>query len=140
MELFLTVIIIFVPIFLSFISFRTKEKNFIFGWFIFIFIFLHIFHLIIISLLLSEKFYKNTIIWNNIDYKYIHILPINPIRNININGSDELKIEDFSNLKYTIKKTNTFYKECLKNFFIKEDNYPITDIILNNIQSNEHSN
>ena len=102
MELFLTFIVIFVPIFLSFILFRTKEKDYIFGWFVFMFIFVHVFHLIIISLLLSNNFYKNTIIWKNNDYQYIHSLPINPCKNISINSG--INVESFINLKYTIKK------------------------------------
>ena len=140
MELLYTFIIIFVPIFLSFLIFRPKEKKFIFGWFIFMFIFVHIFHLIIISLLLSENFYKDTIIWKNVDHKYIHSLPIIPIKNINITGDKEIILEDFVDLKYTLKRTNLFNKECLNNFFIDEENCPITDIILNKFQTNDYSN
>ena len=117
MELFLTFIVIFIPIFLVFMCFRTKDGECVYGWFIFIFIFLHVFHLIIISLLLSKNYYKKSILWINNDYQYIHLLPINPI--IGINTTDnKINSEDFINLKYTLEKTNVFYKECLKNFYI----------------------
>jgi len=56
-----------------------------------------------------------------------------------IYSNDDIKLEDFVDLKYTLKKTNVFKKECLNNFFIKEDNCPITDIILNNFQRNDYS-
>lgn len=138
MELLLTFITIFIPIFISFMFFRVKD--YIFGWFIFIFIFVHVFHLIVISLLLSKNFYKNTIIWEIDDYQYIHTLPINPIKIINITGDDNLILEEFVDLKYTLKKTNIFYKECLNNFFIKEDNCPITDVILNKFENNDYLN
>lgn len=135
-ELFLAFIIIFIPFFLSFMFFRVKK--YIIGWFIFFFIFFHLFHLVIIILLLTKNYYKKTIFWKIDDLQYIHSLPINPIKNINKYG-DDIKLEDFVDLKYTLKKTNLFKKECLNNFFIKEDNCPITDIILNNFQRNDYS-
>jgi len=137
LELFLTFIIIFIPFFLSFMFFRVKR--YILGWFIFFFIFFHVFHLVIIILLLKKNYYKKTIFWKIDDLQYIHYLPINPIKNINIYSNDDIKLEDFVDLKYTLKKTNVFKKECLNNFFIKEDNCPITDIILNNFQRNDYS-
>ena len=140
MELFLTFIIIFIPIFISFICCRTREKDNIYFWFLFTFAFAHVFHLIIISLLLSKNFYKNTVIWKTEDYQFIHLLPINPIKNINIDSNGEIVLEDFVDLKYTLKKTKMFYKKCLNNFFIKEDKCPITDIILTKFQSNDYSN
>ena len=140
MELLVTFVIIFVPIFLSFMCFRTKEKDYIFGYFIFIFIFLHVFHIIVLSILLSENFYKDTIIWKNGDYQYIHSLYINPVKNININEENDIISEDFINLKYTLKKTNIFNKECLKGFFIKEDDCPITDIVSYTEQRNDYKN
>ena len=135
MELFLTFIVIFIPIFLVFMCFRTKDGEYVYGWFIFIFIFLHVFHLIIISLLLSKNYYKKSILWINNDYQYIHLLPINPIKGINTTDN-EINSEDFINLKYTLEKTNVFYKECLKNFYIKDDNCPITDINLSKVHIN----
>ena len=140
MELFLTFIIIFIPIFISFICCRTREKDNIYFWFLFTFAFAHVFHLIIISLLLSKNFYKNTVIWKTDDYQFIHLLPINPIKNINIDINGETILEDFVDLKYTLKQTNIFNKKCLNNFFIKEDKCPITDIILTKFQSNDYSN
>ena len=135
MELFLTFIVIFIPIFLVFMCFRTKDGEYVYGWFIFIFIFLHVFHLIIISLLLSKNYYKKSILWINNDYQYIHLLPINPIIGINTTYN-KINSEDFINLKYTLEKTNVFYKECLKNFYIKDDNCPITDINLSKVHIN----
>ena len=140
MELLVTFVIIFVPIFLSFMCFRTKEEDYIFGYFIFIFIFLHVFHIIVLSILLSENFYKDTIIWKNGDYQYIHSLNINPVKNIKINEENDIISEDFINLKYTLKKTNIFNKECLKGFFIKEDDCPITDIVSYTEQRNDYKN
>ena len=57
MELLVTFVIIFVPIFLSFMFFRTKEGDYIFGYFIFIFIFLHVFHIIVnnINLIIDKS-------------------------------------------------------------------------------------
>ena len=139
MELFVTFIVLFVPIFLSFLCFRTKDGDYVFGWFLFIFIFVYVFHLIILSILLSDNFYKNTIIWKNGDYQYIHSLNKNPIKNINISDNNDIILEDFIDLKYTLQKTNIFLKECLNNFFIKEDNCPITDIASFTAQRNEYS-
>ena len=137
-ELFLTFIIIFVPIFISFIIICRKDKDIVWIWFLIIFIFFHVFHLIVLSLLLSNNFYKKSIIWKNNDYQYIHSLPINPCKNISINSG--INVESFINLKYTIKKTNVFDKECLNNFFIKEDDCPITEIIFDNNSKNDYSN
>ena len=92
MELFLTFIVIFIPIFLVFMCFRSKDGKYVLGWFIFIFIFLHVFHLIIISLLLSKNYYKKSILWINNDYQYIHLLPINPIKGINTTDNERIII------------------------------------------------
>ena len=140
MEFLVTFVILFVPIFFSFMLFRTKEGDCVYCYFIFIFIFLHVFHIIVLSILLSENFYKETIIWKNGDYQYIHSLKINPIKNININGVDNIILEDFIDLKYTLKKTNIFNKECLNNFFLKEDNCPITDIVSFTEQRSDYEN
>ena len=43
--------------------------------------------------------------------------------------NDDIKVVSFDNLKYTLKKTYVFKNQCLINFFIKEDDCPITDII-----------
>ena len=137
-ELFLTFIIIFVPIFISFLIIRRKDEDIVWIWFLIIFIFFHVFHLIVLSLLLSKNFYKKSIIWKNNDYQYIHSLPINPCKNISINSG--INVESFINLKYTIKKTNVFDKECLNNFFIKEDDCPITEIIFDKNSKNDYSN
>ena len=139
MELFITFIIIFVPIFISFMFSRKKCS---YKWFLIIFILVHVFHLIVISILISENFYKEIIMWKNDDYQYIHSLNINPIKNININGENEndIILEEFIELKYTLRRTNIFHLQCLDNFFIKEDDCPITDIILLKEQKNDNQN
>ena len=137
MELLYTFLNIFVPIFITFLFFRGNENISI--WFIIIIFILKVMHLIIISLILSENFYKNNIIWTDNDYQLIHSLPINPIKIISKNDDDFI-LETFNNLIYTTKRTIVFNKKCLNNFFVKEDDCPITDIILENNQVNSNNN
>ena len=127
-ELLFTFLTIFIPIIITFMLCR-KNEDYINIWFIVVFFILQIFHLVIVSLILSKYFYKNIIIWTDNDYQYIHSLPINPIKTINKTDYG-LESEIFNNLKYSTKKTIIFYKRCLDNFYIKEDDCPITDIIL----------
>ena len=110
LELLITFLVIFVPIFISFIIMRGNKD--IFGWFIFIFIFIHVFHIVVLGILLSNNFYKKTIMWKDNDYQYIHSLPINSIKTINS--------EAFLNLNYTLKQSGIYSNKCLNNFFIKE--------------------
>ena len=137
MELLYTFLTIFVPIFITFLFFCRNENISI--WFIIVISILKVIHLIIISLILSENFYKNNIIWTDNIYQLIHSLPINPIKIISKNDDDFI-LETFNNLIYTTKRTIVFNKKCLNNFFVKEDDCPITDIILENNQVNSNNN
>ena len=128
-ELLFTFLTIFIPIIITFMLCRGKNEDYIYIWFTVVFFILQVFHLVIVSLILSKYYYKNIIIWTDNDYQYIHSLPINPIKTINKTDYG-LESEIFNNLKYSTKKTIIFYKRCLDNFYIKEDDCPITDIIL----------
>jgi len=118
LELLVTFIVIFVPILISFIIMR-GNKN-IFGWFIFIFIFIHAFHFVVLCILLSKNFYKKIIIWKDNDYQFIHSLPVNFIK--------EIDSEKFLNLNYTLKQSGIYSNKCLDNFFIKEEFCPLDNL------------
>lgn len=97
------------------------------------FIFLHLFHLIIICILLSNYFYKANIFWKDSDYQFIHFLPIKSIKNIYKYNDTEIGIETVNNLSYATEKTILYVNEWLKNFYIKDNDIcPITDIIKQN--------
>ena len=127
LELLVTFIVIFVPILISFIIMR-GNKN-IFRWFIFIFIFIHVFHFVVLCILLSKNFYKKIIIWKDNDYQFIHSLPVNFIK--------EIDSEKFLNLNYTLKQSGIYSNKCLDNFFIKEEFCPLDNLsILYDSQNN----
>ena len=141
LQLFLIFIVLFVLIFLPFLICRIFKRHEIPLLFLLMFIFLHLFDLIIIGILLSNYFYKAIIFWKDSDYQFIHSLPIKPIKNIYMHYDTEIEIETFNNLSYTTAKTILYTNECLKNFYIKDnDTCPITDIIKQNFPGDFGSN
>ena len=80
-ELLFTFLTIFIPIIITFMLCR-KNEDYINIWFIVVFFILQIFHLVIVSLILSKYFYKNIIIWTDNDYQYIHSLRLYFIKDV----------------------------------------------------------
>ena len=109
-ELLFTFLTIFIPIIITFMLCRGKNADYIYIWFTVVFFILQVFHLVIVSLILSKYYYKNIIIWTDNDYQYIHSLPINPIKTINKTDYG-LESEIFNNLKYSTKKRLYFIKD-----------------------------
>lgn len=105
LELFIIFFSIFVLLFPFFICCRKGHE--IYSLFICKFFLINISHLVIISLLLSENFYKITIFWQDTDYQFIHFLP---------SSSNKYKI-----IIYSLDKTVKFSKECFENFFVNDE-------------------
>ena len=105
LELFIIFLSICVLIFPYF--FCCRKSHDIYTLFICLFIIINISHLVIISLLLSKNFYKNTIFWEDTDYQFIHFLP---------SSSNKYK-----NIIYSLDKTIQFSKECFENFFVNDE-------------------
>ena len=96
----------------------------------------NIFQILLFFLLYADIFYKKNELWKNPEvYQQFHKTEFYPIINIKaIYSSDGM----FKNFKYkksdglfSILNKDIYNKECIENYFIKEDNEcPITDIII----------
>ena len=97
-------------------------------------IYLFLFQFIISLILIFYRPYKQHSLWNDPEYQQFQKTPYDPI--INIYGK-KLDYEVAKDNTFSIIKTDLYSKECLENYFIKNnETCPITEII---IESNNNS-
>ena len=127
LELFITTLVLFLFFMILFYFLpHFKEMQYI----------LLTFQFIICFILFSENFYRKHILWHEEEPKYSRNLSFIPVRDlIPVYKGDTFfyfSVFPFYLKHYSIRKTTNESNECLKDFFIQEDNCPITDIIIEN--------
>ena len=96
-------------------------------------IFLFLFQFIICLILICFHPYKHHSLWHETEYKYEHLqkTPYLPIVDLYLDLNNELKYNVTKDNIFSINKTDIYSKECIENYFIRNnETCPITDIIV----------
>ena len=109
---------------------------FLFSSFHYLRIIFYILQFIIFCIITFNSKYKNHYLWENTEFEPIQVLSYPIITDIQMKLYPSKYLYDLnisnSYQKFSIIKTEVFSKECLLNYYIKENEIcPITDIIIN---------
>ena len=124
LDILYSFIIIFPPCFILFFIFPSYQ---------YLRITFYICQFIIFCVLSFDNRYKNHFLWENINYEQIHVTPYPVIKELDVFYIDDWEADITYQSEYqnfSIIETEEYSKECLNNYFIKENDIcPITDII-----------
>ena len=94
-----------------------------------------VFQFIVWIIAISIKDYKNHYLWDNLEFQPIHNISYPPINKLYNNSLSFDTLES----TFSINESDGYSKKCFENYFIPNDKEcPITDIIVENSNSNNH--